>query len=151
MERRTACVLVARLIACIGGGRGVHLGSHRRALGRLGRTVENRDRGMVTAELAVGILSVGIVLAVMLFAIGVGVTHVRTQEAARAGARAAARGDSVGEVRSAALSAMPGSRVSVRRGDERVEVKVSTQVRLPLVGIGTVNVASTSIADREPQ
>ena len=52
---------------------------------------------MVTAELAVGILSVVVVLAFLLFAIGVGIAHLRTQEASRAGARAAARGDSATE------------------------------------------------------
>ncbi len=106
---------------------------------------------MATAELAVGIMSVVVVLAMMLFAVGVGIAHVRTQEAARAGARAAARGDSPGAVRAVARSAMPGSKVSVSRGDERVKVKVVSAVKLPFFGARSLDVSSSSVAEVEPR
>ncbi len=110
------------------------------------------DSGMVTAELAVGILSVVVVLAFLLFAIGVGIAHLRTQEASRAGARAAARGDSATEVRTVARDAMPGSRVKIRRGgSEHVSVEVSADVQLPFVGARMLTVASRSIAQAEPK
>lgn len=126
-----------RRIAGRGGGRGVRLGPH-------------RDRGMVTAELAVGIMSVVVVLAMMLGAVGVGIAHVRTQEAARAGARAAARGDSSTNIRSIATKAMPGSRVKISRGGDTVSVQVAIKVSMPFLRGAGVNVVATSVAEEEP-
>lgn len=124
------------------GGRGASLDPQRRT----------GDAGMVTAELAVGILSVVVVLAFLLFAIGVGIAHLRTQEASRAGARAAARGDSASEVRTVARDAMPGARVKIRRGgSEHVSVEVLADVQLPFVGARMLTVASRSIAQAEPK
>ena len=106
---------------------------------------------MVTAELAIGMLSLAVVLAMVMFAIGVGIAHVRTQEAARAGARAAARGDSVSEVKSVARDALPGAKVSVHRGgSRRVSVQVRADVRMPLVGARMLSVESQSVAEVEP-
>ncbi len=142
-----------RRLARSGGGRGQFLGPR---AGEPSRISWDRFRqvhdGMVTAELAVGIMSVVVVLAVMLFAIGVGVAHVRTQEAARAGARAAARGDSAGDVQAVARNAAPGSRVRVRRsGSERIVVEVSVDVNLPVVHATALTVGSRSIAEVEPK
>lgn len=124
---------------------------------KAGRSEAGRsEAGMVTAELAVGLLSVAVVLALMLFAIAVGIAHVRTQEAARAGARAAARGDATSDVRAVARSAVPGARVRVTRagsaaGSRRVTVQVLTDVHLPLAGIRAMTVSSSSVAELETQ
>jgi hypothetical protein len=55
--------------------------------------LNQRDRGMVTAELAVSLLSLLLVTAVLLWAVGLAGLRLRCSEAARAGARAAARGE----------------------------------------------------------
>ncbi|MFA7266085.1 MAG: TadE family type IV pilus minor pilin [Candidatus Nanopelagicales bacterium] len=104
----------------------------------------------MTAELAVGIMSVVVVLAMMLGAVGVGIAHVRTQEAARAGARAAARGDSSTNIRSIATKAMPGSRVKISRGGDTVSVQVAIKVSMPFLRGAGVNVVATSVAEEEP-
>lgn len=142
-----------RRLAQSAGGRGSLLDPRGAGSTRMnGGRARVLDDGMVTAELAVGIMSVVVVLAVMLFAIGVGIAHVRTQEGARAGARAAARGDSAGEVRSVAQAAAPGSRVTVRRrGTERVVVDVSVDIELPVIAARTITVGARSIAEVEPK
>ena len=93
-----------------------------------------------------------IVLAMTLFAAAVAVSHVRTQEAARLGARAAARGDSARVVRETAVRAAPGATVRVDRSGSDVSVQVSMPVRLPLAGltIGPMMVSSQSVAEQEP-
>jgi len=106
---------------------------------------------MVTAELAVALVGLVVVLAMVLFAVAVAVAHIRTQEAARVGARAAARGESGGVIAEAAHSAAPGSSVEVHRSGERVRVVVRDRLRLPMLRIGAVTVTSDSVAGVEPQ
>ncbi|MFF0943916.1 TadE family type IV pilus minor pilin [Kocuria sp. CPCC 205300] len=62
------------------------------------------DRGAVTAETAVLLPALVLLLAVLLAAAAAGMTLIRYEEAARASARAAARGESPAVVRSTALS-----------------------------------------------
>ncbi|MCU1538250.1 MAG: hypothetical protein JWP82_2601 [Humibacillus sp.] len=76
-----------------------------------------RDRGMVTAELAVTLPAVVLVLGMGLAAISAGIDQIRCVDAARAGARSAARGDSIATVRAAAVAAAPaGAVVTVGSG-----------------------------------
>lgn len=56
------------------------------------------SRGAVTAEFAVALPSVVLLLAVLLAGSAAGVTQLRFEEAARGGARALARGSAAGEV-----------------------------------------------------
>lgn len=80
---------------------------------------------MVTAELAVGLPAVVLVLAVALSGVALGLDQLRCADAARAGARAASRGDPPAEVARLAIRAAPsGSRVSVT-GAAEVTVTVS--------------------------
>lgn len=80
---------------------------------------------MVTAELAVAVPAVVLVLALCLGAVRAGVDQVRCVDAARIAARAAARGDPVDRVTSLALSAAPaGARVSVHAAPLGVAVTV---------------------------
>jgi hypothetical protein len=84
---------------------------------------------MVTAELAVAISVVVLVLATCLAAIGVAVDQVMCVDAARIAARAAARGDPAGQVRSLALAAAPdGARVQLHEAPAGVAVTVSVRV-----------------------
>jgi hypothetical protein len=62
---------------------------------------------MVTAELAVAIPSVVLVLALCLVAVGAGVDQIRCVDAARIAGRAAARGDDPARVRALAAEAAP--------------------------------------------
>ena len=87
-----------------------------------------RDTGMVTAELAVAIPALVLVLAVCLAAVSVAVDQVRCVDAARIGARAAARADPADHVRSLALAAAPdGADVQIHQAPAGVAVTVSVR------------------------
>ena len=81
-----------------------------------------RDIGMVTAELAVAIPVVVLVLVACLAGLSAAVDQVRCVDAARLGSRAAARGDSPGRVHDLAQRGAPdGAVVTVaRRGGDAV-------------------------------
>jgi hypothetical protein len=84
---------------------------------------------MVTAELAVAIPAVVLVLACCLAGLLAGVDQIRCVDAARLASRAAARGESVEVVRAAALEAAPaGASVHVERwgGNAVVIVRART-------------------------
>jgi len=160
VERRSASILVAGLIR-LTGGRGSRPGP--RAVGREarrpGRNTRDpgcniRDTGMVTAEIAVGLLAVTMVLGLMLYAIGVGIAHVRTQESARAGARAAARGDTNSSVVRAAQQSLPGANVRISRSGSsagsQVTVVVNTRIK-PILALPSMKVSSRSVAEVEPR
>lgn len=59
---------------------------------------EGKDRGAVTAEFAVALPAVLLLLAILLAGSAAGMTQLRLEEAARAGARALARGEDAGAV-----------------------------------------------------
>lgn len=82
---------------------------------------------MVTAELAVAIPAVVLVLAMCLAALGAVIDQVRCVDAARLGARAAARGDPPAEVGALTARAAPeGARVSIDSFGGEVRVVVMT-------------------------
>jgi len=84
---------------------------------------------MVTAELAVAIPSVVLVLAFCLVAVNAAVDQIRCIDAARVASRAAARGDDPARVRWLAAQAAPtGAHVAVEgvRGGVRVTVSART-------------------------
>lgn len=109
------------------------------------------DGGMATAELAVAMVALSIVVAMLVGGVAVAMAHVKAQEAARAGARAAARGDTVGQVRNTARAALPGAKVRVSGSSEQVKVEVVSVISVPLLGRANLKVTSTAVADREPQ
>lgn len=78
---------------------------------------ERGARGSVTAEFAVALPAVTAVLALLLVAGGAGVLQLRLEDAARAGARAAARGESPAQV----------TELTYRLAGERANVQVSVQ------------------------
>lgn len=89
---------------------------------------------MVTAELAVAMPAVVVVLAVALFTFGLAVDELRCVDAARAGARAAARGDAPGEATAVARRAAPtGSQVRLAMQGSTVTVTVSAPTRFSAV------------------
>lgn len=93
---------------------------------------------MVTAEFAVLMPVIVVVLAAVLAAITCVVDHVRCVDAARAGARAASRGDDPAVVRAIGAGLAPsGARIEVASaGDGAVVVRVSAPDR-PVLGVLT--------------
>ena len=108
------------------------------------------QRGTVTAELAIALPAVVILLGVVL-AVGVAVSaQLRCTDAARAGARAAARDEPRDVVVALAERAAPdGARVSVQLSGTTAVVRVSAAVRLPLPGRPALTVAARAVADLE--
>ena len=89
------------------------------------------ERGMATAEFAVVLPAVVLVLALSLGALGLAWDQIRCVDAARAGARAASRGDSAGAViLAASRAAPPGAQVSVGAAGELVRVSVVSRPRV---------------------
>ena len=85
---------------------------------------------MATAELAIVIPALVAVLAQCLSGLGLAVDQIRTVDAARIAARAAARGEPVDAVRDLAeQAAPPGSEVTVSQSEDRVRVSVMAPPR----------------------
>ena len=90
------------------------------------RGAHSGERGAATAELAVALPSLVLVLALSLGALGLGIDHVRCVDAARTGARLLARGEPPASVlREVRASAPRGARVEVATTADRVTVTVS--------------------------
>jgi len=109
------------------------------------------EAGMVTAETAVVLPVLVFVLAAALAAVSVVTAQLRCTDAAREGARAAARGESGAAVREiSAASAPESSVVSVNQDEETVTVEVSAAVPL-FPGLGpSITVSDTATAALEP-
>lgn len=94
-----------------------------------------RERGTVTAELAIGLPWLVLVAAVSLWGVGAMAAKIACVDAARAGVRAASRGEPIPAVRAAVARAAPrNARVAVRRGGGTASVVVTAAVRPPLAG-----------------
>jgi hypothetical protein len=87
------------------------------------------DRGAVTAEFAVALPAIIVVLALGLGALAAGATSVRLQHAAAESARLFGRGDEAG---ARAVVTSIGATASVDRGSTLVCVEVSVPVPFPL-------------------
>ncbi|MDF5754870.1 TadE family type IV pilus minor pilin [Spongiactinospora sp. TRM90649] len=108
------------------------------------------SRGSVTAETAAVLPSLVVVLAAAMWAVAVVGAQLECVDAARAGARAAARGESLDRVRELAADLAPeGAQIAIRRDVGTTVVTVSARVRpkwgerLPTVSVGTDAVAVT--------
>jgi Flp pilus assembly protein TadG len=97
----------------------------------------------VTAEFAVGLPAIVAVLAIALSAVAAATAQLRCVDAARAGARAAARGESPTATMAAAKGAAPsGATVNVVRSGATVRVHVQGRVSLlGPIGAGRLSVA----------
>jgi hypothetical protein len=110
------------------------------------------DTGTATAELAVALPAVALLLLTILTVSSVVIAHVRCLDAARAGARWAARGEDSADVRRVAAEGAPtASRVSVASSGTTVTVTVTARVTVPWsLGIGGgFDVVGTASAARE--
>jgi Flp pilus assembly protein TadG len=115
-------------------------------------TPRRRDGGLATAELAVALPALVVLVAAAMTAISVLTAQLRCVDAAREAARAAARGETAAVVRSlAARSGPDGSEVRVASGGEEVEVTVSA-VADPIGGLlPSFRVHASAVALREPE
>ena len=107
---------------------------------------------MVTAEFAVVLPAVVLVLALSLGAMGLALDQIRCVDAARAGARAASRGDSHAAVTLvASRAAPPQSMVSMTSSGDLVRVSVVSRPRV-VGGLlpGWLRAGATASASREP-
>ena len=96
---------------------------------------DGRDGGTVTAEFAVGLVSISLMLVVVLSLASVGRQQLAVLDAAAAGARSAARGEPLKEVsRLGERLAGPGAHVRVAAEGRLVTVVVSRRVALLLPG-----------------
>lgn len=102
-------------------------------------------RGAYTAELAVGLPSLLFVLACALLGVGVADGSLRCQDAARAGARALARGEPKQAVKAAAKDAAPeGANIQLRRSAGTAEVRCRATVSM--FGLHTFTVKARAVS-----
>ena len=114
-----------------------------------GRRGGRGDGGFVTAESALAVPALLLLLGMLLWGLGVVALQLRCGDAARAGARAAARGEPAAEVTAVALAAAPGgAEVRVERdgGLHRVLVTVGAPGPGPLA----LPVSGEAVAHAEP-
>ncbi|MFC4112661.1 TadE family type IV pilus minor pilin [Nonomuraea zeae] len=123
---------------------------------RHARTFETGERpasrGSVTAETAAMLPALMVVLAAALWAIQAVGAQLECVDAARAAARAAARGESLSQVRDFARSATrSNAHVEVTRDLETTKVRITVEVR-PAWGpsLPAVRVSASATADTEP-
>ncbi|MEW9527623.1 TadE family type IV pilus minor pilin [Microbispora sp. NPDC049125] len=118
----------------------------------VGGVPARRERGSVTAEAAVGLPALVVVLAAALWAVTVVGAHLRCVDAARAGARAAARGEAVEAVIAAVRQAAPAkARVDVSLRAQTARVEVSVAVGSPAGSLlPSVPVRASAVAATEP-
>ncbi|WP_404380536.1 pilus assembly protein TadE [Knoellia locipacati] len=96
-----------------------------------------REAGMVTAEIAVALPALVLVLTLGLGAVGAVTDHLRCVDAARTGARLLARGEPVEEVRREVARQSPeGARIALAVGPGSVQVDVSTDLPTVLSALG---------------
>ncbi|MFV2173978.1 TadE family type IV pilus minor pilin [Actinomadura sp. LOL_016] len=110
---------------------------------------------MATAEVAVALPSLVLVTAIVLWGMTAVSTQLTCNDAARTGARAAARGESLTAVRALVVKAVPeGATVKVTRDAATVHVDVSVPVdapaELPALTIRAHAAAATEPGATEP-
>ncbi|MEU8629595.1 TadE family type IV pilus minor pilin [Streptomyces sp. NPDC048669] len=106
------------------------------------------DRGAVTAEAAMTIPVLVVFTLALLWALMAASAQIRCVDAARAGARAAARSEPEAQVREAALSAAPGrAGVEVRRTGALWRVRVTAPTPGP--GPLAVTLRAEAVASAE--
>lgn len=115
------------------------------------RTARTADRGAVTVELALALPVLVVVAWAALWAVGLAGLQMSCIDAARAGARAAARGESLEQVTELVRSiGPPGARVRTSSTGELVTVRVVASSRTRLLGRLGPQAVGSAVARREP-
>jgi Flp pilus assembly protein TadG len=103
------------------------------------------ERGAVTAETAVALPALVLVLAVLLGAATAGMTQLRLEQAARAGAREVARGEPAGSVEATVRRlAGPGAEFAVAGDGSWTSVTVSSGVTGPFPEFFDLRLSATA-------
>ncbi len=111
---------------------------------------ERREAGMATAELAMVIPAMLLVLAMALTGLALAADQVRCVDAARAAARATSRGDDPAEVRQIAEDLTPsGTSVAISTGSDTALVTVTAPRRMSMLP-GLPQASATAEAALEP-
>ena len=114
---------------------------------RLGAPPRHTERGMVTVELAVGLITVALLTVVLASVVLLGITQASAARASTEIARQLARGDQQAADR--AREATPdGSRIDVERSREGVSVSVVAPVRI--IHMGSFTLTAEAFAVWEP-
>jgi len=112
------------------------------------------ERGSVTAETAVVLPALVLLTVAVFWGIAVCAAQLRCIDAARAGARAAARGEDPAASAAAARAAAPqGATVHMVRNGEQVRVLVAARIDPPgalLSHLPGIPVSGTAVAAAEP-
>ncbi|MBO2455521.1 pilus assembly protein [Actinomadura barringtoniae] len=110
------------------------------------------DRGSATAEIAVALPGLVLIMVAALWGVMVASVQLACTDAARSGARAAARGESLATVREVVAHAVPsGAKVQASRDAETAEVVVTVQVNAPgPSGLPPITVSAHAAAATEP-
>lgn len=103
-----------------------------------------RERGSVTAEFAIALPVLVLVLLLGAGLLGATAARIRLEDAAADAARLAARGEDDGRASAVVARAVPDAGVEIGRSDEFVCVTASVTVRL--FGAAVAPVAATSCA-----
>jgi len=111
-----------------------------------------RDGGMVTAELAVALPALVLVLLTALYAVTAVTAQLRCTAAAAAAARLAGRGEPAAVVRQAALADAPGgAALSVTRTSTTVTARIAVRLRPPgFARLPGLSLTAQVVAAREP-
>ena len=114
----------------------------------------DRNRGMVTAETALALPALALVVGLMLWALLAVTAQLRCVDAARAAARSVARGDGLAESVAAGLRLAPkGAHIRVERGGGLVRVNVEATAGPGGSGSGflpTVAVSADAVVADDP-
>ncbi len=100
---------------------------------------------MVTAEAAVALPAVAVLIAGALAIVVAVDRRLGVVDAAHAGARVAARGETDADVGAAVQRVLPGASASVRRSSGLVTVTVTDRVELPVVRGVTLHESATAL------
>jgi hypothetical protein len=93
---------------------------------------DGADDGMVTAELAVALPALVVVMVAALYGVAVVTAQLRCEDAAAMAARLGARGETAATVRSSALAAAPsGAGLSLARSASTVTATVTVRISAP--------------------
>ncbi|MGH3239466.1 MAG: TadE family type IV pilus minor pilin [Spirillospora sp.] len=107
---------------------------------------------MVTAEIAVALPTLVLITAIALWGLSAASVQLTCTDAARTGARAAARGESLTAVRELVVKSVPrGATIKVSRDEATVHVDVSSPVKPPAAaGLPALTIHAHATAATEP-
>ena len=125
--------------------RSLHIQRLVRAFGRGSRLAASR--GMVTAELAIGLLSAALATIALCWTVGLATLHIRCADVAAQVARYAARGDDAGAT--AAKSRAPAN-ATIEMNDNGTSITVTVRAQSTLGRIGPVTMSGSATMPKEP-